>query len=142
MSNFSRFMKQNKVQKQNVLKAVTKSLCDENGEPLQWELQPISTKMNDSIRESCTTEVPVKGKPNQFRMKVDMVAYQAKLMCAAVVYPDLNDKELQDSYGVMTPEDLLKEMVDNAGEYTELMSFVQEISGFTTLQEDVDEIKN
>ena len=135
-------MKQNKVQKQNVFKAVTKSLCDEDGKPLQWELQPISTKMNDSIRESCTSEIPVKGKPNQFRMKVDMVAYQAKLMCASVVYPDLNDKELQDSYGVMTPEDLLKEMVDDAGEYTELMSFVQEISGFTTLQEDIDEVKN
>lgn len=142
MSNFSRFMKQNKVQKQNVFKAVTKSLCDEDGKPLQWELQPISTKMNDSIRESCTTEIPVKGKPNQFRMKVDMVAYQARLMCASVVYPDLNDKELQDSYGVMTPEDLLKEMVDDAGEYTELMSFVQEISGFTTLQEDIEEVKN
>lgn len=135
-------MKQNKVQKQNVFKAVTKSLCDEDGKPLQWELQPISTKMNDSIRESCTTEIPVKGKPNQFRMKVDMVAYQARLMCASVVYPDLNDKELQDSYGVMTPEDLLKEMVDDAGEYTELMSFVQEISGFTTLQEDIEEVKN
>lgn len=142
MSNFSKFMKANKIQKQNVMHPVTKSLTDENGEPLLWEIKPLTTKENEAIRESCTMEVPVKGKPNLYRAKTDMKAYQSKLMCAAIVYPDLNNKELQDSYGVMTPEDLLTEMVDNPAEYTDLMVFVQKISGFKTLQEDVDEAKN
>lgn len=142
MSNFSKFMKANKIQKQNVMHPVTKSLVDENGNPLLWEIRPLTTKENEAIRDACTSEVPVKGKPNLYRAKTDMNKYQSKLMCAAIVNPDLNNKELQDSYGVMTPEDLLKEMVDNPAEYTDLMMFVQEISGFSTLQEDVDEAKN
>lgn len=142
MSNFAKFMKANKIQKQNVMHPVTKSLTDENGEPLLWEIKPLTTKENEAIRESCTIEVPVKGKANQYRPKVDMGKYQTKLICAAIVNPDLNNTELQNSYGVMTPEDLIKEMVDDPAEYTDLMVFIQRLSGFKTLQEEVDEAKN
>lgn len=142
MSNFAKFMKQNKIQKQNVMHPVTKSLMDEDGKPLLWEIKPLTTKENEAIRDACTMEVPVKGKPNMFRPKVDMNKYQAKLICAAVVFPDLHNAELMDSYGVMTPEDLIKEMVDDPAEYTDLLMFVQKISGFKTLQEDVDDAKN
>lgn len=142
MSNFSKFMKANKIQKQNVMHPVTKSLVDDDGNPLLWEIRPLTTKENEALREKCTIEVPVKGKPNMFRPKVDMNKYQTMVMCAAVVFPDLNNVELQNSYGVMTPEDLLKEMVDNPAEYTDLMVFVQKLSGFKTIQEDVDEAKN
>ena len=142
MSNFSKFMKANKIQKQNVMHPVTKSLCDENGEPLLWEIKPLTTKENERIRESCTIEIPVKGKPNQYRAKVDMNRYQAKLLCAAIVTPDLNNADLQTSYGVMSAEDLIKEMVDDPAEYTNLMIFVQNLSGFKTLEEEVEEAKN
>lgn len=140
--DFSAFMKSNKKERANVRYAVTKSIVDENGNPVEWELRPVTTKMNDKIRESCMIEVPVKGKPGQFRTKVDATAYQDKLILASIVSPDLNNSALQNSYGVLSAEDLIKEMVDDAGEYTELMLKVQEISGFTTLQEDVDEAKN
>lgn len=142
MSNFSKFMKARKIQKQNVMHPVTKSLVDENGKPLLWEIRPLTTKENETIRDACTKEVPVKGKPNLFRQKIDMGLYQTKLICAAVVNPDLHDVELQNSYGVMTPEELIKEMVDDPAEYTDLMVFVQELSGFKSLQEEVDEAKN
>lgn len=142
MSNFARFMKTNKIQKQNVMHPVTKSLVDENGTPLMWEIKPLTTKENEAIRDACTIDVPVKGKPNVYRPKVDMGKYQTKLMCAAVVFPDLNNAELQNSYGVMSAEELIKEMVDDPAEYTDLLIFIQNISGFKTLQEDVDEAKN
>lgn len=142
MSNFAKFMKANKIQKQNAMHPVTKSLKDENGEPLLWEIKPLTTKENESIREACTIDVPVKGKPNQYRPKVDMNKYQTKLICAAIVSPDLNNAELQNSYGVMSAEELIKEMVDDPAEYTDLMLFVQQLSGFTTLQEEVEEAKN
>lgn len=142
MSNFSQFMKANKIQKQNEMFAATRSLVDEKGEPLLWEIKPLTTKENEKIRESCTIDVPVKGKPNQYRPKVDMNKYQAKLICAAVVSPDLNNADLQNSYGVMTPEELLMEMIDDPAEYTDLMIFVQQISGFKTLQEEIEEAKN
>lgn len=142
MSNFSKFMKANKIQKQNVMHPVTKSLTDENGEPLLWEIKPLTTKENEAIRDACTIDVPVKGKPNMYRPKTDMNKYQTKLICAAVVFPDLNNVDLQNSYGVMSAEELIKEMVDDPAEYTDLMLFVQKISGFKTLQEEVDEAKN
>ena len=42
-----------------------------------------------------------------------------------------------------TPEDLLKEMVDNPGEYQDLATFVQKVSGFNqTFEEDIEEAKN
>lgn len=142
MSNFSNFMKANKIQKQNVMHPVTKSLTDEKGEPLLWEIRPLTTKENEAIRDSCTIDVPVKGKPNLYRPKVDMNKYQTKMVCAAIVSPDLNNVELQNSYGVMSAEELIKEMVDDPAEYTDLTVFVQKISGFKTLQEEVDEAKN
>ena len=78
-----------------------------------------------------------------FRPKVKTSEYLAKMIVASVVYPDLYDKELQDSYGVMTPEDLVYAMVDNAGEYQELTVWLQNFQGFTKSMDDkVDEAKN
>lgn len=142
MSEFTRFMKQNKKKKENATYAVTKSLVDENGKPLDWTLKPITTAENDAIRDECTIEIQVKGKPNMFRQKLNASKYLAKMICASVVEPNLNDKDLQDSYGVMTPEDLLREMVDDPGEYNDLAAFVQQLNGFTTMDEAVEEAKN
>lgn len=59
-----------------------------------------------------------------------------------VVYPNLNDKELQDSYGVMGAESLVKTML-KPGEYIDLINKVQEVNGYNVTQEDlVEEAKN
>lgn len=143
MSKFAKFMKANKTVKENQLHVVTKSLCDEKGNPLEWEFRHISTKDNENIRESCTVEVPVAGKPNMFRPKLKTSLYIQKMIAASVVFPDLYDAELQDSYGVKTPEELLLAMVDDPGEYNDLAAFVQKFQGFDTSFEDkVDEAKN
>lgn len=143
MSNFSQFMKSNKIKKENTTYPATKSLVDENGNPLEWTIKPLSTRDNENIRDNCMIEVPVKGKPNMFRPKLDTSKYIAKMICACVVEPNLYDKELQDSYGVMTPEELLKEMIDDPGEYQSFASFIQDFNGFnTTLEDKVEEAKN
>ena len=142
MSNFSRFMKQNKIQKENTTYAATKSLVDKDGNPLLWTIKAISTRENDIIRDECTLDVPIPGKMGAYRQKLNTSKYLAKLICAAVVEPNLNDKELQDSYGVMTPEDLVKEMIDNPGEYTDFTVFIQNFNGFTSIEEKVEEAKN
>ncbi len=121
----------------------TKSLVDEKGNALQWTIKPLSTKENDNIRDACMIDVPVKGKPNMYRPKLDTSKYIAKMLCACVAEPNLYDKELQDSYGVMTPEDLLKEMIDDPGEYQDFAAFVQEYNGFnTTFEDKIEEAKN
>lgn len=143
MSKFAKFMKANKAVKENGFYPATKSLCDEKGNPLEWEFRHISTKDNENIRESCTVEIPVAGKSNMYRPKLKTSLYIQKMIAASVVMPDLFDSELQDSYGVKTPEDLLLAMVDDPGEYSGLAAFVQKFQGFDTSFEDkVDEAKN
>ncbi len=143
MSNLDRFLKQNKKIRENTTYLATKSLTDEEGNPLPWTIRPLTTKDNDRLRDECTIEIPVKGKPNVFRPKLDTSKYLAKMIVASVVEPNLNNKDLQDSYGVMTPEDLIKEMIDDPGEYNDFASFIQNFNSFTTtLDEKVEEAKN
>ena len=143
MSKFSKFMKANKIEKKNEMHVVTKSLCDENGNPLEWEFKHITSKENELIREECMIEVPVKGKRNVFRPKFKTALYIQKMIAASVVTPDLFDTELQDSYGVGNPEELLLAMVDDPGEYNDLADYVQKLQGFNVSFDDmVDEAKN
>ncbi len=136
-------MKANKVEKKNGMYAPTKSLMDENGKPLEWEFRHITSRENENIRDDCTIDVSVTGKPNMFRPKLKSSLYIQKMIVASVVVPDLYDKELQDSYGAMTPEELLLAMVDDPGEYNDLAAFVQRFQGFdTSFQDRVDEAKN
>ena len=143
MSKFSRFMKANKVVRKNQKYAPTKSLSDENGKPLEWEFKHISSKENEELRESCTIDVQVTGKPGMYRPKLNTSLYLSKMITASTVYPDLYDAELQDSYGVKTPEELLFQMVDDPGEYNDLGEWIQKFQGFTkSFEEKVDEAKN
>lgn len=143
MSKFAKFMKANKTVKENGFYAATASLCDEKGKPLDWEFKHITSKENEDIREGCTIDVPVTGKPNMYRPKLKTVLYIQRMIVASVVTPDLFDAELQDSYGVKTPEDLLLAMVDDPGEYNDLAAFVQKFQGFDVSFEDkVNEAKN
>lgn len=143
MSQFAQFMKANKKVKENGFYAVTKSLCDERGEPLQWEFRHITSKENEELRESCTLDIPVTGKPNLYRPKMKSSQYIQKMIAASVVVPDLYDAQLQDSYGVSTPEELLLAMVDDPGEYNDLATYIQKFQGFNiSFEEKVDAAKN
>lgn len=143
MGNLNRFLKKNKITKNNAFIPATKTLLDEKGSPLLWEIKPLTTKEDNSIRDECTREVPVTGKPGVYRSKFDSNKYLCKMASKCVVFPNLNDKELQDSYGVMCAEDLICEMIDDPGEFNSFMSQLQEYHGFTeSLQEKVDEAKN
>jgi hypothetical protein len=142
MSDISRFFKRNKAAKSNTFYAATKSLCDESGEPLKWEIKPVSSKENEEIQESCMYEVQIPGKPGQFRQKIKMSAYIRKLVAASVVFPELRNAELQDSYGVTTEEELVQEMVDDSGEWNNFIQFINNFNGFVPLQEDVETAKN
>lgn len=143
MSEFSRFMKANKKVKANQKYAPTASLTDTDGKPLLWEFRQITSRENEKLRNACTVEVPVTGKPNMYRPRLNTEKYLSKMMAAATVYPDLYDEELQDSYGVKTPEDLLYAMVDGAGEFQMFEVWMQKFQGFTdSFDVKVDEAKN
>lgn len=143
MSDFSAFMKKNKKERSNAFYPATKSLLDAEGKPLLWEIKPLATADDERIRTACTSEVPVPGKKNLFRSKIDVNLYLIRQMVNAIVYPNLYDAALQDSYGVKTPEDLLRAMVDDPSEFSDFGEFIRERSGFDKgLEDEVEEAKN
>ncbi|MDO4301258.1 MAG: hypothetical protein Q4D26_07710 [Clostridia bacterium] len=143
MSKFNAFMKANKVVKDNVKRVATTSIVDENGNSPEWEFRHISTKENKALREKNVKEVPIPGKFGAFRQKIDGESYVLDMIVASTVVPNLYDAELQDSYGVKTPEDLLMAMIDNPGEYDDLAAFVQKFNGYNKgLDEKIEEAKN
>lgn len=142
MSDLSLFLKKNKTEKEHVFYPATKSLRDAEGKPLLWELRPLTTKESEALRTKHTKVSVAPGKSGKVNQSVDD-RFVPALVCAAVVHPDLNDAELQDSYGVMSPEDLILEMIDSPGEWDALAAKVMKLSGMgESLDDEVEEAKN
>jgi hypothetical protein len=140
MSSLQAFFAQN-VQS-NIIEefVVSERFKDEYGKPIPWKLRTLSEAENEEIRKASTQMV--KGKGGQRIPETKPEVYLAKVAVASVVFPDLKDAELQNSYGVIGAEDLLKKML-LAGEYAALVQKVQEINGFDRdINDLVDEVKN
>ena len=141
--SLSAFLAKNALKVENVKFAVSKRFVDETTKkPIEWEIKAITGTEDESLRKSCAKRVPIPGKKSQYQKETDYDMYLGKLAVACTVFPDLNNKELQDSYKVMGAESLLKTML-TPGEYVEYIQKVQEVCGFdATLQDEVDEAKN
>ncbi len=110
----------------------------ENGMPVEWEIKAISAEQDAALRKMCTR----KEKKNANLITLDVELYIAKLMAASVVYPDVQNVELQNAYHVMNGEDLLQKML-TSGEYAHLGEQVKQVNDFDKdLEELVDEAKN
>lgn len=141
MSNLSAFMRSNVEQIENAKFAASPRFKGEDGKPLEWEICCISADEYARIRSSCIKQVPVAGKKGQYTQQLDTYAFQAKVCARCTVSPDLNNAELQDSWGVATPHELLGKMLIG-GEFDDYVTEVFRINGFKTENELVDEAKN
>lgn len=142
MGNLSAFLAQNALQVENIKHVVSKRFVDEKGNSIPWEIQCITSSEDEALRKACTKKVQVPGKKGQFTQETDYNLYLGKLAAKCTVFPNLNDAELQNSYGVMGDDALLKLML-KPGEYADYLTKIQEINGFdVTFEEAVDEAKN
>jgi hypothetical protein len=142
MSDLTAFLKQNALPVENTKYPVSKRFLDKDGKPIEWEIKCITPEEDEVLRKSCTKRVPVPGgRKGQYTLETDYNVYLGKLAAECTVFPNLKSAELQDSYGVMGDDALLKKML-TPGEYADYLLKVQEVNGFQTLQEDVDEAKN
>lgn len=141
MSNLSAFLSQNAIKVENVKYVASKRFVEE-GKPVEWEISCITTTEDEALRKACTKRVPIPGKRNQYTQETDYNLYLGKLAARCTAFPNLDDKELQDSYGVMGSDALLKKML-NPGEYSDYLNKVQEVNGFDVeFSEEVEEVKN
>lgn len=140
--SLSAFLAKNALKTENIKFAVSSRFIDENKQPVLWEIKSVTGTQDEEIRKSCMKRVPVPNKKNQYQREIDFDMYLSRLATACTVFPNLNDAELQNSYGVMGAENLLKTML-TAGEYAEYLEKIQQVCGFeTTFQDEVDEAKN
>ena len=141
MSDFSVFMCGNALKEESIKYVASKRFV-KNKKPVEWELKAVSSSLDESIRKECTKKIPIPGKRGQYNQEVDTDKYIGKLCVACTVYPNLNDAELQDSYGVKSGDELLKKML-LPGEYTDYKTKVMEVNGYDlSMEELVDEAKN
>lgn len=140
MGKLERFLKANKKDRENVFFPATAAITDDEGKPILWEIKPLTTARCEEIKQDCIRVTT--GENGVARERLDTARYMEKLLAASVVSPNLLSAELQDSYGVYTPEELLKAIIDNPGEYAAFGDFVYSLMGFKTFKERVAEAKN
>ena len=125
--DLKRFFKENAKEIKTEKVVVSDRFTDEDGKPLEWEIRTLSAREEETIRDS-----------------LNDAKYTRAIITKAVKYPNLNDVELQNSYGVMSADELLIEML-TAGEYIFLNQEVSRVNGYgnkkTEMEEAVDEAK-
>lgn len=137
--NFECFLAQNvlKVDAEEVI--VSKRFIDADGNIVKWKVGPITEADNKMLKKKAKTRIS--GKYGQSTVETDHDKYLVSLTVACTLYPDLTNKELQQSYGTNTPEELITTML-LPGEFTDYAVKVQEICGFEMMEETVEDVKN
>lgn len=131
------FFKSNAKSLPDVKVVVSERFTDQDGNPIEWVLHPISTKLVEEITKRNTKTVIKNGKKES---TVNEENLNAELLEAVVLYPSLNDAELQDSYGVSSANELLGAML-YPGETQVLTNALQEVMAGSKAN-DIDELKN
>ena len=140
MKDLKFFLKQNTIPVENQEVEVSKRFKDDAGNTVKFEIKSISNEMDDALRKQNTRQV--KKAKGVIVPELDQQKYFVDLVLKSLVYPDLNDKELQDSWGVMDSKELINAML-LPGEYSSLLQEVQKINGWDINIEDIkEEAKN
>lgn len=134
------FLATNVAKVENKKVVISNRFKDDKGQPIKWELKTLTADDNDALERRCYVNVPIVGRKGQFTRELDRNKYTSLLLAETVVYPDLNNAELQDSYGVKTPDELLKKMLTLA-EYNKLAEEMANASS-ENLNDLIDEAKN
>ena len=126
----------NKAKQVDDVRVVVSERFEKDGKPLEWVLHPLNTKTVEEITKKNTVTKLVNGQKIKETNEENL---NADLLEKVVLFPRLNDAELQDSYGVTNVNDLLGAML-YPGETQVLIQALQDVmSGKTNT---VSELKN
>ena len=118
----------------------SKRITDKQGNPREWEIKSITNKEDDALRRKNTTYI--KTKSGATMPRIDTAKYNESMIVECVVFPDLRNVQLIESWGVSTAEELLNKIL-TPGEINELLKAVQDVNGWVVdFNELVDDIKN
>lgn len=133
MNRNSVFFRKNKRQFEKVVKLVaTKDYKDEKENPIEWEFKVIDSQRENEILKTCIHR-------DEKGTYVDNLEYQLKFITDSCIFPELNNTELLQDYGVTLPSHLLMELVSNPYEfrtlYDRLMAAIATRKDITSIKE-------
>lgn len=138
--NLTAFLKNN-VEIVNQVEYVASNRIKAGDEPVAWKINVLQNKVIDKLRNRYT-KVIKDGKTGVTREKFDSQGFNDAMLLESIVFPNLDDMELQDSWGVNDPLELVKAML-TPGEYADLLNAVVEAQGFEVgMDEKVRAVKN
>lgn len=111
---------------------VSERFKDKDGNVTPFIIKPLTQEVCDAIQRTCVKN-DKKGNST-----FDRIKYVNEITAAAVVFPDLQNAELQKTYGVMGEVSLLKKML-YTNEYGTLVEEVQNLSG---MDDGFEDLKN
>ena len=139
--NLSAFLKQNVEIVNEIEYVASKRIKGADGEPIAWKIKTLPTEETEKMRKKFTRRITDRI-TRQSEERFDTTAYNEELLSKTITYPNLYDAELQDSWGVTEPVDLVKAML-TPGEYADLLAAATEAQGFDVGMDDkVKEVKN
>ena len=107
-----RFYRENRKDREEKELLLTERMLEDGGQML-FRIRPMSQRENEDIWKRCGE---------------DAKRYEGMVLAESVVFPDLKDAALQNSYGVVGTERLLRKLL-LTGEYDRLRMAVEEING-------------
>ena len=138
--NLTAFLKNN-VEIVNQVEYVASNRIKAGDEPVAWKINVLQNKVIDKLRNRYTKMIK-DGKTGVTREKFDSQGFNDAILLESIVFPNLDDMELQDSWGVNDPLELVKAML-TPGEYADLLNAVVEAQGFEVgMDEKVRAVKN
>lgn len=134
MSSLNAFLNPVKVENKKVI--ISNRFLDDKGKAVPFEIRAITQEENKKLINK-NTKRDKKGVEVFNRSE-----YLAELTATAVVFPDLNNAELQKGYNCLGATSLIQKML-LVGEFAELANQVQIISGLDEdINKDIEEAKN
>lgn len=134
MASLSAFLNPAKAENKEV---IVSERFREDGKPVPFVIRPITQEENQALLKKYT-----KKNKNTGEETMDRVAYNHDLAATAVVFPPLENAELQNAYGTLGAAKTLAAML-YIGEFANLFQAVQKLSGLDVdINDEIEEAKN
>lgn len=106
------FLKQNKKKQEDIKIVVSDNFVDDKGNPVPFVMRIISAEEADRLSETCMEPVIDPNTRRKVGSEINQKRLQQELLVNSIVYPDLNDQEMLDSWEAKTPAQLLDKMLN------------------------------
>ena len=132
-------MSQNVIKAEPVEAVISERFRKEDGSAEVWRFGAITGAEDEELRREASVRRAAADGLGAYVTETDYNKYVGLLAARCVLYPDLTNVELQNSYKVYSPDALLKTML-TAGEFAEAAAVAQRASGFD-MTEAVEAVK-